>query len=68
MSRCRLVVLALFVAAVPPLGAQQYTPDTTRKVFVVHGDPDATDMLRFRIGQELGWAASVPPHASTRQA
>jgi len=33
--------------------------------FVVHGDPDATDTLRFRIGNELGWRASVPPHAQT---
>jgi hypothetical protein len=31
----------------------------------VHGDPDATDRLRFRIGNELGWKASVPPHAQT---
>jgi metallo-beta-lactamase family protein len=36
-----------------------------RHTFVVHGDPDATDMLRFRIGNELGWRASVPPHAQT---
>jgi metallo-beta-lactamase family protein len=34
-----------------------------RHTFVVHGDPDATDSLRFRIGNELGWRASVPPHA-----
>jgi metallo-beta-lactamase family protein len=34
-----------------------------RHTFVVHGDPDATDTLRFRIGNELGWRASVPPHA-----
>ena len=34
-----------------------------RHTFVVHGDPDATDTLRSRIGNELGWRASVPPHA-----
>jgi metallo-beta-lactamase family protein len=34
-----------------------------RHTFVVHGDLDATDALRFRIGNELGWPASVPPHA-----
>jgi metallo-beta-lactamase family protein len=34
-----------------------------RHTFVVHGDLDATDALRFRIGNELGWRASVPPHA-----
>jgi metallo-beta-lactamase family protein len=39
-----------------------------RQTFVVHGDPDATDALRFRIGNELGWKASVPPHAQTLEA
>jgi metallo-beta-lactamase family protein len=39
-----------------------------RQTFVVHGDGDATDMLRFRIGQQLGWSASVPPHAQTVEA
>jgi metallo-beta-lactamase family protein len=33
-----------------------------RHVFVVHGEPEATDALRFRIGNQLGWRASVPPH------
>ena len=33
-----------------------------RHTFVVHGDPEATDALRFRIGNELGWSVSVPPH------
>jgi metallo-beta-lactamase family protein len=39
-----------------------------RHTFVVHGEPEATDTLRFRIGNELGWAASVPPHAQTVEA
>ena len=39
-----------------------------RHTFVVHGDPQATDALRFRIGNELGWRASVPPHAQTVEA
>ena len=39
-----------------------------RQTFVVHGDPDATDALRFRIGNELGWKAGVPPHAQTLEA
>jgi metallo-beta-lactamase family protein len=34
-----------------------------RHAFVVHGEPEAADTLRFRIGNELGWRASVPPHA-----
>ena len=37
-------------------------------LFVVHGEPEATDALRFRIGNELGWRASVPPHAQTLEA
>ena len=36
-----------------------------RHTFVVHGNPEATDALRFRIANELGWRASVPPHAQT---
>jgi metallo-beta-lactamase family protein len=36
-----------------------------RHTFVVHGEPVATDTLRFRIGNELGWAASVPPHGQS---
>ena len=36
-----------------------------RHTFVVHGNPEATDALRFRISNELGWQASVPPHAQT---
>ena len=39
-----------------------------RHTFVVHGDPEATDRLRFRIGNELGWSASVPPHAQAVEA
>lgn len=31
-----------------------------RKVFIVHGEPEAADALRWRIKQELGWPASVP--------
>lgn len=31
-----------------------------RKVFVVHGEPMASDALRVRIGRELGWNATVP--------
>ena len=31
-----------------------------RKVFIVHGEPDAAEALRERIGRELGWRACVP--------
>ncbi|MDH4062159.1 MAG: MBL fold metallo-hydrolase [Aquincola sp.] len=39
-----------------------------RHCFVVHGNPEATDALRFRISHELGWRASVPPHAQAVEA
>lgn len=39
-----------------------------RHTFVVHGEPVATDTLRFRIGNELGWRASVPPHGQVIEA
>ena len=31
-----------------------------QKVFIVHGEPDASEALRVRIERELGWAAVVP--------
>ena len=31
-----------------------------RKVFVVHGEPSASEALRVRIGRDLGWEATVP--------
>ena len=30
------------------------------RVFIVHGEPEAAEALRERIGRELGWYASVP--------
>ena len=39
-----------------------------RQVFVVHGEREASDALRFRIQQELGWRACVPEYESTHQA
>ncbi|MBV2181493.1 MAG: MBL fold metallo-hydrolase [Castellaniella sp.] len=31
-----------------------------RRVFIVHGEPDASEALRVRIRRELGWDAIVP--------
>jgi metallo-beta-lactamase family protein len=31
-----------------------------RKTFIVHGEPDASDALRHRIQEELGWDCEVP--------
>lgn len=35
------------------------------QIYVVHGDPHASDTLRSRIERELGWRAIVPEHGST---
>jgi len=36
-----------------------------RQVFLVHGEPAATDALRARISRELGWRVRVPEHQET---
>ena len=36
-----------------------------RQTFVVHGDPQASDALRVRIQDELGWKVRVPTHGAT---
>jgi metallo-beta-lactamase family protein len=33
-----------------------------RQVFVTHGEPIASDVLRQRIQAELGWSVSVPEY------
>jgi metallo-beta-lactamase family protein len=37
------------------------------QVWVVHGEPAASDALRVRIQEELGWPARVPEHQQTVQ-
>ncbi len=36
-----------------------------RQTFVVHGEPAASDALRVRIQDELGWAVRSPGHGTT---
>jgi metallo-beta-lactamase family protein len=36
-----------------------------RQTFVVHGEPAASDTLRLRIADELGWAVRVPQQGAT---
>jgi metallo-beta-lactamase family protein len=36
-----------------------------RQVFVTHGEPGASDALRYRIEHELGWPAVVPEYRET---
>lgn len=40
-------------------------PQSPDQVYVVHGNPEASDALRARIKRELGWRAMVPEHGST---
>jgi metallo-beta-lactamase family protein len=40
-------------------------PRPPRRVFVTHGDMEASDQLRRRIETELHWQALVPEHGST---
>jgi metallo-beta-lactamase family protein len=40
-------------------------PTPPRRVFVTHGDMEASDRLRHRIETELRWQALVPEHGST---
>jgi len=35
------------------------------RAFVVHGEADASDTLRHRIAEELGWSACVPEYAQS---
>ncbi|WP_084399157.1 MBL fold metallo-hydrolase RNA specificity domain-containing protein [Henriciella aquimarina] len=37
------------------------------EAFLVHGEPAASDALRLRIVEELGWDATVPEHGETRE-
>jgi metallo-beta-lactamase family protein len=38
-----------------------------RQTFVVHGEPDASDALRMRIKDELGWTVRVPQHGESAE-
>jgi metallo-beta-lactamase family protein len=35
-----------------------------KRTFITHGEPNASDALRHRIEEELGWACTVPDHGS----
>ncbi|HPF22417.1 MAG TPA: MBL fold metallo-hydrolase [Hyphomonas sp.] len=38
-----------------------------KETFVVHGEAAASDALRHRISDELGWSARVPEHGETQK-
>jgi metallo-beta-lactamase family protein len=41
------------------------TPRSPRRVFITHGEPDASDALRLRIDRQLQWRAHVPEFAES---
>jgi metallo-beta-lactamase family protein len=43
----------------------QTMPNAPKKVYVIHGDMEASDALRCRIKHELKWPVMVPEHGST---
>lgn len=43
------------------LGQMKNKPD---QVYVVHGEPEASDALRQRVERDLNWRAIVPEHGS----
>jgi len=47
------------------LGWLRALKQTPRQVFVVHGELDASDALRVRIKDELGWPVRVPAQGAT---
>jgi len=47
------------------MGWLRALPSAPRRVFVTHGDMEASDRLRHRIETELRWQALVPEHGST---
>ncbi len=40
-------------------------PTAPRAVYLTHGEPEAADALRVRIGRSLGWSARVPEYGET---
>ncbi|HEY8380397.1 MAG TPA: MBL fold metallo-hydrolase RNA specificity domain-containing protein, partial [Nannocystis sp.] len=36
-----------------------------RRIFLVHGEPQAADTLRLKIQEQLGWIAEVPDYRDT---
>jgi metallo-beta-lactamase family protein len=40
-------------------------PRAPREVFVTHGEPNASDVLRQRIERDLQWQARVPEFGET---
>ena len=44
------------------LGWLEGFQNAPRRTFITHGEPAASDALRRRIGEKLGWDAYVPEH------
>ncbi|MCW3782878.1 MBL fold metallo-hydrolase RNA specificity domain-containing protein [Defluviimonas salinarum] len=47
------------------LAWMQAAPNAPRMTYLTHGEPDASDRLRWRVEHELGWPARAPEHLET---
>ncbi|MGI8828840.1 MAG: MBL fold metallo-hydrolase RNA specificity domain-containing protein [Candidatus Limnocylindria bacterium] len=68
--RCRVRVISGFSAHADQHELEAWlthfaTDDKPRKIFIVHGDPDAADAFAGRIRSDLGMDAHIPKHRET---
>jgi metallo-beta-lactamase family protein len=49
------------------MGWLRHLEAAPRETFLIHGEPDASDALRRRIEESLGWRCAVPEHGETRE-
>lgn len=59
---CNLEMLSAHADADEILDWLKTAGSAPRETFVVHGEADASDALRHRIAEELGWSARVPEY------
>lgn len=66
--KARVVQLGMFSAHADQdelIGWLKALPRSPRRLFVIHGEPEAADALRVRARDELGCTVSVPHHLDT---
>jgi metallo-beta-lactamase family protein len=68
--RCRVRVISGFSAHADQHELEAWlthfaSDDKPRKIFIVHGDPDAADAFAGRIRSDLGMDAHIPKHRET---
>jgi metallo-beta-lactamase family protein len=55
-----LHMLSAHAGADEIMGWLRHFKSPPRMTFITHGEPEASDSLRKRIADELGWACAVP--------